>query len=117
MTASTLAFINSICNSDNQHVLTISGSGVSLDMHLGDLAVLDLDGVAHAASVAQNSGSAVKAKVKSLGELSSRIGDETDLMVARVSMFTHFQAPFIKLTPVSATGSSWSAQAFMLLLC
>lgn len=95
MTVSTLAFINSICDSNIQHVLTVSGSGVSLDMHLGDLAVLDLDGIAQAAGVAQNSGSAVKAKVKSLGELSGRVGDEADLIFAPVSMFTRFQASLI----------------------
>lgn len=99
------------------NALTISSSGVSLDVHLGDLAVLNLDGVAQAARVAQNGGSAIKAKVKKLGELGSRVSDEANLIGKHVSGCWEIMArPLYKLTPVSATGSSWSAQAFMLSL-
>lgn len=57
--------------------LTLSASVVRLDVSLLDLTVLDDKGITLAARLTEN-GSAIKVKIKSLGEFSVRVGEETN---------------------------------------
>ena len=60
--------------------LTTHASVVGLNVSLLDLAVLDDQGVALAAVVAEN-GSGIEVEIESLGELAVGVGKEADLMV------------------------------------
>lgn len=59
--------------------LTTHAGVVGLNVGLLDLAVLNDQGVALAAVVAED-GSGIEVEIESLGELAVRVGKETDLM-------------------------------------
>lgn len=65
-------------SAEHPRKLTTHASVVGLNVGLLDLAVLDDQGVALAAVVAENGGG-IEVEVKSLGELAVGVGKETDL--------------------------------------
>ena len=63
--------------------LTIRSSSISLQVHLGHLAILNFKSEALAASAAKNGGGAVKAHIESLGEDGGRVGNPSNLHFPR----------------------------------
>lgn len=60
--------------------LTIGRSSIGLQVHLRDLAVLDLESKSLATSSAQDGSSSVEAHIQSLCKLGRRVGDESKLI-------------------------------------
>lgn len=81
-------------------------------MRLLDLAILNLESIAFTSHTSEN-GVRIKAKIQSLGELSSRVTEESDLW-NELTQKTHARGNIHLLTPVSLAGSSCSLQAFIL---
>lgn len=63
--------------------LTIGSSGISLQVHLGHLAVLNLESEALAAGAAKNGSGAIKAHIEGLGKGSGRVSNPANLQSAR----------------------------------
>jgi hypothetical protein len=96
------------------HKLTTHASVVGLDVGLLDLTVLDDQGVALAAVVAED-GSGIKVEVESLSELAVRVGKEANLTSNASACITQQQKTRLQeLTPLFLSASRSWAQAFML---
>lgn len=81
-------------------------------MRLLDFAVLNLESIALASHTTEN-GVRIKAEIQGLGELSSRVTEESDLW-NELTQKTHARDNIHLLTPVCLAGSSCSLQAFIL---